>query len=236
MAPGGLVTTRISRPPDAGASLAGGLGAEATGDGCADAVVDGGEAVPHRIDLLDAGQTLGTDLRQGIHQVTGDLAGHLGELTDAGTAAVFAIGLVENPADHGVLLPGVLVHRIEADRQLTDRALNQAADSGDLVAQTFDALGTRAGGMSGAFVAVSDEAFDAALSALYSGSAGAAADFDLGDMDLAALADSAASMAGTRNTPPWPAPVTATRSISTTVSRIWPTASPRSSGRTSRCW
>jgi general secretion pathway protein E len=32
------------------------------------------------------------------------------------------------------------------------------------------------------------------LSALYSGSAGAAADFDLGDMDLAALADSAASV------------------------------------------
>jgi len=45
-----------------------------------------------------------------------------------------------------------------------------------------------------AYVAVSDEAFDAALSAIYSGSAGAAADFDLGDMDLAALADSAASV------------------------------------------
>jgi general secretion pathway protein E len=44
------------------------------------------------------------------------------------------------------------------------------------------------------YVAVTDEAFDAALSALYSGSAGAAADFDLGDMDLAALADSAASV------------------------------------------
>lgn len=44
------------------------------------------------------------------------------------------------------------------------------------------------------YVAVSDEAFDAALSAIYSGSAGAAADFDLGDMDLAALADSAASV------------------------------------------
>jgi hypothetical protein len=44
------------------------------------------------------------------------------------------------------------------------------------------------------FVAVNDEAFDAALSAAYSGGAGAAADFDLGDMDLAALADSAASV------------------------------------------
>ena len=44
------------------------------------------------------------------------------------------------------------------------------------------------------YVAVSDEAFDAALSAVYSGGAGAAADFDLGDMDLAALADSAASV------------------------------------------
>lgn len=44
------------------------------------------------------------------------------------------------------------------------------------------------------YVAVSDEAFDAALSGLYSGGAGAAADFDLGDMDLAALADSAASV------------------------------------------
>ncbi len=43
-------------------------------------------------------------------------------------------------------------------------------------------------------IALSDEAFDAALSGLYSGSAGAAADFDLGDMDLAALADSAASV------------------------------------------
>lgn len=43
------------------------------------------------------------------------------------------------------------------------------------------------------FVTLPDEAFDAALSAAYSG-AGAAADIDLGDMDLAALADSAASV------------------------------------------
>ncbi|HVJ02118.1 MAG TPA: type II secretion system ATPase GspE [Sphingomonas sp.] len=43
-------------------------------------------------------------------------------------------------------------------------------------------------------VRVSDEAFDAALSQSYSAGAGAAADFDLGDMDLAALADSAASV------------------------------------------
>lgn len=44
------------------------------------------------------------------------------------------------------------------------------------------------------FEAVNDAAFDAALSAAYSDSAGAAADFDLGDMDLSALADSAASV------------------------------------------
>lgn len=44
------------------------------------------------------------------------------------------------------------------------------------------------------FLAVSDEAFDAALSNAYSTGAGAAADFDLGDLDLAALADSAASV------------------------------------------
>ncbi|WP_294058394.1 type II secretion system ATPase GspE [Sphingomonas sp.] len=43
-------------------------------------------------------------------------------------------------------------------------------------------------------VRVSDTDFDAALSAAYSGSAGAAADLDLGDMDLAALADSVASV------------------------------------------
>ncbi|MDV3457347.1 type II secretion system ATPase GspE [Sphingomonas sp. HF-S4] len=43
-------------------------------------------------------------------------------------------------------------------------------------------------------VALSDEAFDAALGAAYGGGAGAAADIDLGDMDLAALADSAASI------------------------------------------
>ncbi|WP_184087094.1 GspE/PulE family protein [Sphingomonas xinjiangensis] len=43
-------------------------------------------------------------------------------------------------------------------------------------------------------VAVTDEAFDAALSQTFSDRAGAAADFDLGDMDLAALADSAASV------------------------------------------
>jgi general secretion pathway protein E len=44
------------------------------------------------------------------------------------------------------------------------------------------------------YVAVSDEAFDTALSQTFSERAGAAADFDLGDMDLAALADSAASV------------------------------------------
>ena len=43
------------------------------------------------------------------------------------------------------------------------------------------------------FVTVPDEAFEAALSAAYSG-AGAAADIDLGDMDLATLADSVASI------------------------------------------
>ncbi|MCW3847452.1 type II secretion system ATPase GspE [Sphingomonas sp. LB-2] len=43
------------------------------------------------------------------------------------------------------------------------------------------------------FVAASDTDFDAALSAVYSGNA-AAADLDLGDMDLAALADSAAAV------------------------------------------
>ena len=43
------------------------------------------------------------------------------------------------------------------------------------------------------FVSVPDDQFDAALGAAYSG-AGAAADIDLGDMDLAALADSAASV------------------------------------------
>ncbi|MCD2325091.1 Flp pilus assembly complex ATPase component TadA [Sphingomonas sp. IC-56] len=44
------------------------------------------------------------------------------------------------------------------------------------------------------YVAVSDEVFDTALSQTFSERAGAAADFDLGDMDLAALADSAASV------------------------------------------
>lgn len=44
------------------------------------------------------------------------------------------------------------------------------------------------------FVAVEDAAFDQALAASYSGSAGAAAEFDLGGMDLAALADSAAAV------------------------------------------
>jgi len=44
-----------------------------------------------------------------------------------------------------------------------------------------------------AFIAVPDSEFDAALSAVYSGNA-AAADLDLGDMDLAALADSAAAV------------------------------------------
>ena len=43
-------------------------------------------------------------------------------------------------------------------------------------------------------VPVSDTVFDAAVSAIYSGSAGAAADLDMGDIDLAALADSAASV------------------------------------------
>ncbi|MBC9032505.1 type II secretion system ATPase GspE [Sphingomonas sp. JC676] len=43
------------------------------------------------------------------------------------------------------------------------------------------------------FVSVADDVFDAALGVAYSG-AGAAADIDLGDMDLAALADSAASI------------------------------------------
>ena len=45
-----------------------------------------------------------------------------------------------------------------------------------------------------AFVAVPDAAFDQALAASYSGSAGAAAELDLGSMDLAALADSAAAV------------------------------------------
>lgn len=44
------------------------------------------------------------------------------------------------------------------------------------------------------FVAVDDGAFDQALAASYSGSAGAAAEMDLGGMDLAALADSAAAV------------------------------------------
>ena len=44
------------------------------------------------------------------------------------------------------------------------------------------------------FVAVSVAEFDQALAASYSGSAGAAAEFDLGGMDLAALADSAAAV------------------------------------------
>ncbi|RYE04286.1 MAG: type II secretion system protein GspE [Sphingomonadales bacterium] len=43
------------------------------------------------------------------------------------------------------------------------------------------------------FVALADDAFDAALAAAYGG-AGAAADFDMGDIDLAALADSAAAV------------------------------------------
>jgi len=43
------------------------------------------------------------------------------------------------------------------------------------------------------FLSVADDVFDAALGTAYSG-AGAAADIDLGDMDLAALADSAASV------------------------------------------
>lgn len=45
-----------------------------------------------------------------------------------------------------------------------------------------------------AFVAVPDAEFDQALAASYSGSAGAAAELDLGGMDLAALADSAAAV------------------------------------------
>ncbi|WP_338154436.1 GspE/PulE family protein [Sphingomonas koreensis] len=44
------------------------------------------------------------------------------------------------------------------------------------------------------FVAVEDAAFDQALAASYSGSAGAAAELDLEGMDLAALADSAAAV------------------------------------------
>ncbi|MDK2768968.1 MAG: type II secretion system ATPase GspE [Sphingomonas sp.] len=44
------------------------------------------------------------------------------------------------------------------------------------------------------FVAVAAAEFDQALAASYSGSAGAAAEFDLGGMDLAALADSAAAV------------------------------------------
>lgn len=44
------------------------------------------------------------------------------------------------------------------------------------------------------FVAVEDAAFDQALAASYSGSAGAAAELDLDGMDLAALADSAAAV------------------------------------------
>lgn len=44
------------------------------------------------------------------------------------------------------------------------------------------------------FVAVDGAVFDQALAASYSGSAGAAAELDLGDMDLAALADSAAAV------------------------------------------
>lgn len=45
-----------------------------------------------------------------------------------------------------------------------------------------------------AFLAVADAEFDQALAASYSGSAGAAAELDLGGMDLAALADSAAAV------------------------------------------
>ncbi|WP_447724148.1 GspE/PulE family protein [Sphingomonas koreensis] len=44
------------------------------------------------------------------------------------------------------------------------------------------------------FVAVEDAVFDQALAASYSGSAGAAAEFDLGGMDLATLADSVAAV------------------------------------------
>lgn len=43
-------------------------------------------------------------------------------------------------------------------------------------------------------VPVTDQAFDTALSGTYSGSAGAAAELDMGDIDLAALADSAAAV------------------------------------------
>lgn len=44
------------------------------------------------------------------------------------------------------------------------------------------------------FVSVDDAVFDAALAATYGGSGAAAAEFDLGEMDLAALADSAAAV------------------------------------------
>ncbi|WP_404337524.1 type II secretion system ATPase GspE [Sphingomonas sp. MMS12-HWE2-04] len=44
------------------------------------------------------------------------------------------------------------------------------------------------------YVQVADEAFDAALGQAYGGAGGAAAEIDLGGMDLAALADSAASV------------------------------------------
>lgn len=44
------------------------------------------------------------------------------------------------------------------------------------------------------FIAAADAEFDQALAASYSGSAGAAAELDLGGMDLAALADSAAAV------------------------------------------
>ncbi|MDF7777722.1 type II secretion system ATPase GspE [Sphingomonas sp. AOB5] len=44
------------------------------------------------------------------------------------------------------------------------------------------------------FVAATDGEFDAAISAAYSGSAGAAAELDMGDMDLAALANDAAAV------------------------------------------
>ncbi len=44
------------------------------------------------------------------------------------------------------------------------------------------------------FVSADDAAFDQALAATYSGSGAAAAEFDLGEMDLAALADSAAAV------------------------------------------
>jgi general secretion pathway protein E len=45
-----------------------------------------------------------------------------------------------------------------------------------------------------AFVPLADQAFDAALSATYGGSGSAAAELDMGDIDLAALADSAAAV------------------------------------------